>query len=219
MKQPKFKPSGRIVARTLAKRSTPSNPYFLAFFTAVLAGLFSVLGGYFVAKFQADSALAQKQIEYRVSAYGAFLKNIDHAGRPLASLLLSFGSLAGKVATDGKIQDFEDRMSAFVQKNDVQNSYWQLSADFNVLRLHGSDEVSEICSDILSALSMRSDEINWARYPEHVSASYMSWKSAENNGFYAVTPRVSERERMMFITVAMLYEVLINQLRIELRSS
>lgn len=220
MKKPSFKPSKRIATRlSLVGSSKPANPYLLAFFTAVLAGLFSVVGGYFVAKFQANAVISQKHLEYRASAYSAFLRNIDQAGKPLASLLLSIGSLSKKVATDGEIQDFEDRMSMFIKEHDMQNIYWQLSADFNVLRLHGSDEISEICNDILSTLVSRSDEINWDKYPEHVSASYRSWRAQEGKDFYAVEPRVSDDDRLMFVTVAMLYEELVRQLRQELRSS
>ncbi len=197
--------------------ATPPNPYVMAFLTATLAGLFSVIGGYFTAGFQARQAIAQKQLEYRVGAYTAFLDKTDRNKAPAISQILNIGTMADHLATDGEIQAFEDRIAELLKKNDAQDLYWQLNADLNVLRLHGSARVAKICDDLLKALLLRDHEINWTDYPPEVTAFHDRWKMAQKKGIaYGWEERVSADERLMIVTIAKLTQILIQQLRTEI---
>ena len=193
-----------------------SNPYLMAVFTASLAGIFSVAGGYFTAKFQAEQAIAQKQMEYRVSAYTAFLEKTDRTRDPVISQLLNIGSMAGHLATDSEIQAFEDRVGDLLKKHDTQDIYWQLNADVNVLRLHGSKRVAEMCDDILKSLLLRDSEIHWGKYSEEIVKAHANWKSAQFNGeTYGIEERIYPDERLMIISISMLTKALIEQLQKE----
>ena len=190
----------------------------MAVMTAALAGLFSVIGAYFVAGVQARYALAQKQYEYRAIAYGAFL---DKAGRyraPAISQVLYIGAMAEHLATDSEIQEFENHIGEFLSEHGGFDLYWQLSEDLDMLRLHGSDRVSGICSDILHALTLRDDQIDWSLYPQNVVAFHDQWKAAQDQGIaYGWEERISADERLMIVTIAKLTQVLVQQLRLELR--
>jgi len=189
----------------------------LAVFTATLAGLFSAVGGYFVADFQARNAIAIKQLEYRVSAYGSFLERADRNKTPGVSQLLSIGAMAEHLATDGEIQAFEDRIGDLLRKHDAQDLYWQINADLNILRLHGSTRVAKISDDILKALLLRDHEINWDDYSADVVEFHERWKTSQEHGVaYGWEERVSGEERLMIVTIAKLTQVLISQLRSEI---
>lgn len=197
-----------------------SNPYVLAVFTVTLAGIFSVAGGYFTAEFRAKQAVAQKQHEYRVMAYTGFLDKTDRSKAPAISQILSIGSMADHVATDGEIQAFEDRIASLLKKYDAQDIYWQLNADLNMLRLHGSSRVSEICDDILKSLLSRDSEINWAAYPPNVAAFHNRWKvTQEKEIAYGWEERVTSDERLMIVMISKLTQVLIEQLHADIRGT
>ncbi len=200
--------------------SRQPNPYGMAFLTAALAGLFSVVGGYFAAGFQAQHAVAQKQLEFRVKAYEAFLEKTDRAKTPGISQLLNIGVMADDLTTDGEIQAFENRISELLKKHDAQDLYWQLNGDFNVLRLHGSTQVTRTCDNILKALLLRDAEINWRDYPPEVAAFHERWKiSQEKGSAYGWEEKVSDEERLMIGTVAKLTQALIQQMRLEIQST
>lgn len=218
MRQPFTKPSSRQATRSPREGGKQPNPYLMALMTAALAGLFSVIGGYFVAGVQARYATAQKQLEYRANAYGAFLDKTDRNRAPAIGQILNIGTMAEHLATDGEIQAFEDRIAEFLGKHSEQDLYWQLNADLNVLRLHGSGRVSSICSDILLALSLRDNQINWSAYPPDVIAFHEWWKVGQEKGVaYGWKERVSGEERLMIVTIAKLTQVLMQQLRLEIR--
>jgi hypothetical protein len=212
--------NSKLPKRVRTKSTNPLNPYFFAVFTATLAGIFSVVGGCFTAEFQAKQAIVQKRNDYRVMAYTGFLDRTDRSKPPAISQLLSIGSMADHLVTDGEIQAFEDRIASLLKKYDVQDIYWQLNADLNILRLHGSSRVSEICDDILKSLLLRDSEINWAAYPQNIVAFHDVWKIAEEKGTAdAWEERVTSDERLMIVTISKLTQVLIEQLRAEIHST
>lgn len=199
--------------------SRPPNPYVVAIFTAVLAGLFSVAGGYFTAGFQAKHAIAQKQYEYRVGAYRAFLDKTEHKNSPSISQLLSIGAMADHMSTDGEIQAFEDRVASLLGEYGAQDLYSQLNSDLNILRLNGSERVVEICDDILKALLLRDEEIDWGRYPSDVVEVHSRWKIHKDQGAsYGWEERVSAEERLMIVSIAKLSQALVEQLRSEVKA-
>jgi hypothetical protein len=198
----------------------PTNPYALALITATLAGFFSVVGGYLTANFQARHAIPHKQLEYRVSAYSAFLDKTNRNKEPAISQILNIGTIVDHLTTDGEIQAFEDRIAELLTKYDVQELHWKLNADLNILRLHGSNRVVRICEDLLKALLLRDSEIIWADDTSEVVALHESWKVEQGEVIaYGWAVRVSEEERLMIITIAKLMQALIQQLRIEIHDS
>lgn len=207
-----------MATRATRERGVQPNPYVMAVMTAALAGLFSVICGYFVAGFQARNTLAQKQYEYRASAYGAFLDKADRYSALAISQVLHIGAMAEHLATDSEIQEFENHSGELLSEHDGLDLYLKLNADLNLLRLHGSDRVSGICSDILKALTLQDDQIDWSLYPQDVVVLHDQWKAAQDNGIaYGWEERVSGDERLMIVTIAKLTQVLVQQLRLELR--
>lgn len=204
----------------LPKPSLPKqpNPYAIAVFTAVFAGVFAVIGMYFTAQLQAKHAIAQKQLEYRAHAYTAFLEKMDRSRSPVIGQLLSIGSLAKMAATDSEIQDIEDQFAVLLRKAPLQDLYWQLNGDLNFIRLFGSNRVRRVCDDILKALALREDEIDWSVYPRDVAQFHAQWAEAEKEGIaYGWEPKISDDERLMIVVVGKLFELLVTELRNELR--
>jgi hypothetical protein len=188
--------------------------------TAILTGLSSFVAGYFSANFQARQVVAQKQLEYKVGAYGAFLDKTDRSRAPSISQILSIGAMADHLATDAEIQAFENRIAGLLKKHDSQDLYWQVNSDLNVLRLHGSVRVAKTCDDILKALLLRDEEIDWADYPQEVTEFHNRWKMSEEKGItYAWEEKISGEERLMIVTIAKLTQVLIQQLRLEIHAT
>ena len=190
----------------------------MAFLTAILSASLSIVGGYFIAGFQAKHAVAQKLLEFRLQAYGTFLEKIDRNKSPTISQLLNIGAMADNVTTDGEIQSFENRLSALLSNNDEQELFWQLSSDLNILRVHGSKRVSQINEDMLDALSFRSEKIDWDGYPPDIAAFYKRWKMAQQHGaVYGWTAQISDDQRLMIVVLAKLMQVLLSQLRAEVQ--
>jgi len=201
------------------KVAVTPNPNVMAVFTAVLAGIFSIIGIYYTADFQVREAIAQKQFEYRVLAYTAFIEKTDHTKAPAMSQILAIGSMADHLTTDGEIQEFEDRVSRLLKKHSAQDIYWQLNADLNSLRLHGTPRVAEICDDILKSLFLRDHEIIWSKYPADLVSENDRWNAAQDKGqAYGWTERVSSDERLMIVMISKLTQALITQLHKEIHN-
>jgi hypothetical protein len=199
-----------------AKREQSPNAYTMALLTAVLAGLFSIVGGYFVASFQAKHATTQKHLELRAQAYSAFLEKVDRVRFPAAAQILSIGSLADKVGTDGEIQALEDKMEVLLRGNDTQTLYWQLNGDFNLLRLYGTPSIQHHCDDILRIFAEKRVNISWNKYPAPVRQYYEKWRHIEDSDVAYFDPKITTDERLMMIVVARLFASLITELRSEL---
>ena len=191
---------------------TPPHLYVIAVLSAVLAGMVSIV----VSHFNGQQAIAQKQMELRVGAYAAFLEKIDTHRAPAIGKLLSIGAIVSHVATDSEIQESENNIGSFLSAHPVQELYWQLSLDFNILKVHGSTQVARICNDILKALMLRDEEIDWSSYSQDVSKFHDVWKSLQEDGeAYGWEERISGEERLMIVTTAKLMEVLIQQFRLD----
>jgi len=208
-------------AKMEATKVAPTpNPYLMAVLTAVLAGIFSIMGSYYTTNSQAREAIAQKQFEYRVLAYTALLEKIDHIKAPVISQILTTGSMTDHLTTDGEIQEFEDRIARFLKKHSTQDIYWQLNADLNSLRLQGTPRVAEICDDILNSLLLRDHEIVWSKYPADLVAVHDRWSTNQDiRQAYGWTERVSSDERLMIVMISRLTQALIGQLRKEIHGS
>ena len=72
------------------------SPYILALFTALLAGVFSLFGSCFVAKYQIVQGRITKEKEYKVQANKNFLENVNRTKSPTISKFLHIGSLGVK---------------------------------------------------------------------------------------------------------------------------
>jgi hypothetical protein len=199
------------------KNDSPANPYAMAVFTAALAGVFSIIGSYFGAGFQAHSAVMARQVEMRAEAYAAFFGRIDPQSSPQLSRLLNLGAAAEHLATDAVIQEFEAELADILHKANLQELHWQLNANLNVLRIHGSLPVNRMCDDLLRALILRDEEIDWTAYPDSLQAAHKAWKS-EGRNTLGWEPRVRDDQRLMIVSVAMLMRALVNQMQIEIGS-
>jgi len=203
----------------MKRGSKQPNPYSLAFFTAIMAGIFSTVGSYFATSFQARHAIEQKHFEFRAQAYSGFLEKIDHVRAPVVSEFLHTGLLAEELDTDADLQSLENRMTRILSEIDVQELYWRLNSDLTILRLYGSPMVQCFCEDILKTLILQHDEIDWSIYPARIKESYEQWRaSQEKTTDTYIELQISNEERLRFIMISKLYTALIQQLRYELQS-
>jgi len=139
---------------------------------------------------------------------------------PVISQLLSIGAIADHLATDSEIQAIQDRIADLLKRQGVQDLYWQLNSDLNVLRLHDSAQASKICKDILKSLLLRYEEINWKNYSPEVTAFHGEWKmNQEKVVAYGWEERVSGEARVMIVAIAKLTQALIQQLRLEIQGT
>lgn len=204
----------RLLGKTMLAATDP-NAYLMAFFTALLAGLFSLAGSYVIARFQARQATVAKSLEYRTKAYTDFLTKIGERS-PLIGRLLNIGSLADRVVTDGAIQEFEDRVAELFVELDLHATYAELNSDFNFLRLHGDEATERICRDILALLSFRDGEVDWSKYPQETQLYYQQWRTNQEGPAYGWDPSITNDQRIMVIMVAKLFDELVSHLRGEL---
>lgn len=196
------------------KISSP-NAYVMAVITAGLAAVFSVVGGYWLSQQQSKQVAVQRLYEHRLAAYDAFLQRIGAV--PGVSEILSAGAMVNDLMTDSELEIFEDRSAKLLQVHHTQDLYWSLNAEMQLLRLHGTPQVRDICDDILRLLLMRHAEVRWNRYSPTLRVSYsQSLRAQEVGSAYGVTEQVTEDERLMIIMTPQLMQVLVDQLRAEL---
>lgn len=189
----------------------------LSIFTAVLAAILSVIGYYFTSKIQAANDKSQKQFEFKMTAYQSFLNSNNNTQSPVIAEILGIGELTKHVATDSEIQSLEKSFEKLIKLNDEYNISWQLDNNFNILRLHGSDKVIQICDDILAVLALREHSVDWTKYPVKLQELRQTWITKKDLMQYGYESRVSNDQRIMFILVRELYKTLLDQLRIELQ--
>lgn len=192
--------------------SNSPNPYLVIVLAATLAAFFSVVGGYYAATVSARQAIAQKQFELRAAAYTVFIEHISPSKAPAISQLFNIGSMAGHLSTDEEIQIFEDQVVGLLRKFDAMDRYWQTNAALNLLRVHGTPRVHEICDDILKSLQFRTDEVDWRKYPPHVRVLHDELQFSKTNGSYGWIERIDPEEWLMVIIISKLGELLVSQL-------
>lgn len=187
----------------------------MAVLTAGLAAAFSMVGGYLLAELQSEKIAIQRLHEHRLTAYETFLHRIGLV--PGVSEILSAGAMMSDLMTDSELEIFEDRSAKLLQAHGTQDLYWRLNAEMQVLRLHGTPRVREICDDILRLLLLRHEDVVWNRYSPETSAFYHSSRRAQEAGSgYGVPEQVTEDERLMILMTPQLMQVLVDQLRKEI---
>lgn len=197
-----------------------TNPYLIALFTAIITGIFAIIGFYFTINLQTASIIKQKQFEYRASAYNSFLTTVNRNKSPLISDILSIGQLTKHVATDMEMQILENKFGKLASSNREYNISLQLDSDFNILRMHGSNIVRQYCDDIITILALRESDVNWSKYSEEINEKRDIWigPKQETEVDYVDT-KVTDEERMIFVLLSTLYTELINQLSTELQGN
>lgn len=211
----KHRASSRSAYSVEDRKISPPNAYVMAVVTAGLAATFSVIGGYFLEELQSERVEIQRLHEHRLTAYETFLQRIGAV--PGVSEILSAGAMVSDLMTDSELEIFEDRSAKLLQAHLTQDLYWRLNAEMQVLRLHGTPRVIEICDDILRLLLLRHEEVVWNRYsPETRSFYRESLRAQEAGSEYGVTEQVTEDERLMMLMTPQLMQVLVDQLRTEL---
>lgn len=190
------------------------HPYLLAFFTALLAGLFSLFGSYFVAKYQVDQGRISKEKEYKVQAYKNFLDNLNREKSPTISKFLHIGSLSEKVTTDGDIQRLEDSIEELMNTTDLQETYWKLNSEFNILRIYGDDEIDKICSDILDLISLNYTRIEWKSYSPTIQKLYKDVSLRHQKGIViGWEEKVLPEDRISIIMTSRIFQELIFEMK------
>ncbi len=220
MRRPRTRPADIEPASKKALVAAP-NPYALAVATALLAAVLSVAGGYFTAGFQARHAVAQKQLEFKVGTYTAFLERIDHTKAPLLNAFLNVGRLLDmKGKTDGEIQISEDQLESLLRKSNLIDISLTLNSYFATLKLHGSKQVSKICDDILTELISGDENVDWSDYSQEARAYHSKWKQLQQDGIaYGWVPKISNEDRLMIHSVSKLMSLLNTQLRSEIATT
>lgn len=192
------------------------NPYFLGLYTAILSGTIAIVGFYYTAKFQSDVELKKIQYELKARSYMSFLSSLDRKKSPIIAEILNIGSVSEHVVTDSEIQALEDSLGRLIKMNKEYGISWQISSDFTVLKLNGSELVQQYCEDILAVLALREHSVDWSIYSSKLQKLREAWKSAQKGTSIGWIPRVSPEERVMFVLISEMYENLINQLNEEL---
>lgn len=196
------------------KISSP-NAYLMAVFTAGMAAIFSMIGGCLLAHQQSKQVAVHRLHERRLAAYEMFVQRVGVI--PGVSEVLSSGAMVSDLITDSELELFEYRSAELLKAHHTQDLYWRLSAEMQVLRLHGTPQVRDICDDILRLLLMRHEAVRWDRYSPRLRAFYFRSRSAQEvRTAYGMTEQVTEDERLMIIMAPQLMQVLVDRLRAEL---
>lgn len=207
----------------------------------MLSGLISVGAAYFTFKMQSEQLIATRSAEMRASAYLSFL---DRAGNGLiktVSQIQNAGKLLEKSSTDSELQEVEDAISELPADLDAQFLV-DLNAEFNLLRIAGSQDVRKTVDDIYYVLAHRHQTLEMAGYPlsvqkvfvwmhpdrsairrEQVSAE--GWelrnflqKIPKSNESY-IDLKVGDEERFSIALAASMFDYLLDLIREELDGS
>ncbi len=202
------------------KTKESPNLYLLAFFTALFAGLFSIVGNYYLSKDQIKQVLPEKDLDLRKEVYLSFLSKIDKSNDPVISEMLNIGPFADKVGTDSQIQDLEDKLHNILSRNDTYDIYWRLNSDLNILRLRASDRVKIRADDLLNALSLNFDAIQIKNHSAEVQAYYKKWWEIQREGIpYGFEEKITLEERFSIIISGKLLQSLIQAMNEEINTT
>lgn len=218
------------------------SPYFLAVLTAVLSGLFAVVGVYFTSIFQEDQIKLSKKIDIRTTSYLAFLEKINSEKSSVVARIQYVGLLVNQSSTDGEIQEVEDYLADLPSQINTEILV-DLNQEFNLLRISGSTQVRKIVDDLFYVLLQRIDHIDFSSYspdvqktyiifhpsPKHTSPKRLSddakvflafingLPESDSEANYIDT-KVSEDERFSIVLAAKILEELLLTVRTELES-
>ena len=193
------------------------NPYLLAFFTALFAGLFSIVGIYYLSKIHINHMLLEKDLDLKKEMYLSFINKIDKNNDPIISELLSIGPLADNVNTDGEIQNFEDKLYNILSRNSTYDIYWRLNSDLNIIRLRASDRVKTRADDLLNTLILNFNEVQIKKHSPEIQAYYSKWWEIQRDGIaYGYEERITSEQRFSIIISSKLLQSLIQAMNEEL---
>ena len=99
------------------------------------------------------------------------------------------------------------------------DTYLQLSSDFGVVRLHGSEQVNKIADDLLATVAFKHYEVDLESYPPQFVSYWKQWKLLQEGDHVVIgwEPRVSSDERFAAIAASHLFSYLLETIRRELR--
>ena len=193
------------------------NPYFIAIFTALLAGFFSFIGTWYTAGKQYENILLEERLNSRRIAYHNFLEKIDRMDSPEISKFLHIGTAIDNLIVDAQYQALEDQFEIMVKNLYDYSIYWKLSSDLSLLRLYASDKVNQYADDLLSVLTIVAPEIELSNYPVgFVEFWKANMESQCKYSFYAITEKVQCEERVIIIAAAEIFNLMVNEMRNEL---
>jgi len=207
-----------MVTKNKIKASTPLHPYFIAIVTAVLAGLFSIIGNYFAAQYQLTNITKQQQIQSRFDIYRYFLESLNTSPSNELSALLYIGGIARHAATDYEIQNVEDRFQQLIYSHSISEIYEYINNKLNVLLAFASPDVKNYCKDIIMLLSTNdAASITWSKYPQSIQDYFYRWKLNTREGqAYGWESKITDDERLSIIMTSALFSGLLDEINKEL---
>jgi GTP-binding protein EngB required for normal cell division len=130
----------------MKNRKPGPNPYMLAFLTAILSGLFSVLSIHVTSIYHDKHEKLSKNIELKKTAYMLFLDRVNNGKSTVVNNIQYIGKLADKSYSDGELQEVENYLSTLPKQIDVKLLI-ELNQDFSILEACGSKDVRKTIND------------------------------------------------------------------------
>src|SRR5437867_7881745 len=96
---------------TMPTRHKEPNPYLLAFFTALMSGLFAVGGIYLTSKATSRQIQLAQGIQSKSATYLSFLNKVQEGRSSVIGKIQYAGQLAAVSVTDGEVQEVEDYLA------------------------------------------------------------------------------------------------------------
>jgi len=187
-----------MAKRNKAESDQKPNPYYMAFFTALLSGGFSVVGGYYTSSYQANMAIAQKQYEYKSQAYSAFLEKLNKSNSPQIHKIYSLSKSVELAATDME-NEIVDQKLDLLGENELEEVYDLFDNSFNLLRIYGSKDVNKICDDILNAISGRLYQLDLDKYEGEIKSELVSLINWQTDGDHDTVFESRKRLKLLIV--------------------
>lgn len=224
----------------MKKSSGQPNQYLIALATALLSGLVSVGAAYFMFKLQSEQLVATRNMEMKAGAYLSFLDRAGSGSIKAVSQIQNAGRLLEKSISDSELQEVENAISELPTHLDT-TFLVDLNAEFNMLRIAGSQDVRKTVGDIYYVLAHRYQSLEMAGYPlkvqkvfiwmhpnisdirrEQVSAE--GWelrdflKGIPKSDKNYIDAKVEDEERFSIALAASMFDYLLDLIREELDS-
>jgi hypothetical protein len=173
-----------MAKRDKANSEQKPNAYYIAFFTALLSGGFSVVGSYYTSSYQANMAITQKQFEYKSQAYSAFLEKLNKSNSPQIHKIYTLSKSVELASTDMENEMLDQNLD-LLGVDEFEEVYDQFDNSFNLLRIYGSKDVNIICDDILNVISGRLSQLDLDKYKGEAKSrlvSLINWRIEDDLG-------------------------------------
>jgi hypothetical protein len=191
------------------------NQYHLVFLTAILSGIFSVVGIYSTSVFQADHLKVSKSADFKISSYITFLNKVPQNHSSKLSKINYAGVVLKNSSTDMDVQYLENYLAGI--ESDIDEEFLiEINQEFNILRVSGSENVKEIINDIMSCLVFDSvHKIDISKYPDFIQHTFHNFSGEQSY----IETKVTNDKRLSLILAAHLYQHLLSALGQEISNN